>query len=511
MKKVVKIILIVLLCLFSIIVIYLFTKFKNVSIELGDEIKINDFVRYGTIKNVSVDLNGVNNNVVGSYSVDLKYFFINRKLTVDVFDTTPPTLEATNLYKPLNYKFNIDDFIINVSDKSEYELSYSGSFDTSKYDDYPIRIIAKDKYYNETTKDVILSIGWAKRKYSIEVGNEINILDLVYNKEDINTISKKDIEKINKSREGIYYIKSIKNNNEIEIEIEKTKDITPPTLVLKNITIYEGKKIKAPSDFISKVEDKGSLVNVKMLNEIDYSKIGEQKINIEARDIDNNVTVKETTFKIIKDNTGPKISGLSKITINKGAKIDYNKGVKSYDDNFGNCEFSVDSSKVNINKYGTYYAIYTSSDKLGNKTTSKRVISVNHDQSDTNALVKSVADKLSSNVESIRDYVRSNIKYNGNSGGSDPVWYGLNNKVGNCIVHAYVFNSILKVKGYTTKIIWTTDKSHYWNMVYLNGKWVHMDSTPGSRHSKYSIMNDEMRYEQLQGRDWDRDKWPKAE
>ena len=156
------------------------------------------------------------------------------------------------------------------------------------------------------------------------------------------------------------------------------------------------------------------------------------------------------------------------------------------------------------------YAIYTSSDKLGNKTTVKRVISVNHDQSDTNELVNKTASSLSSNAEAIRDYVRT-IKYSTNNGGSDPTWYGLTNRSGNCIVHAYVFHALLKAKGYSSKIIWTTDKTHYWNMVYLNGKWVHMDATPTSRHNKISIMNDEQRYERLQGRDWARSLWPKAE
>ena len=55
------------------------------------------------------------------------------------------------------------------------------------------------------------------------------------------------------------------------------------------------------------------------------------------------------------------------------------------------------------------------------------------------------------------------------------------------------------------------DKTHYWNLVYLNGKWVHMDSTPGVRHERYSIMNDELRYETLSGRDWDRNQWPVCE
>ena len=483
---------------------------KNATVELGDEINTSFFVNYGTNNNIDIDLSKVNKNEVGTYDVDLVYAFVKHKLKVTIVDTTPPLLNVKDIYKQLNSEIKVEDFVEELTDKSKTEVVINGAFDTSKYGDYPIVIVAKDVYGNVTEKKCTLSIGWVKREISVEVGNEIKISDLVYDMKDINTIKQTDLDKINQEREGIYYLKSINNDSEIDIKIEKTKDVTPPSLELKNVTIYEGKKIKSETDFIKKVTDKGSKVTTKMLTSIDYNKIGEQKVKIEASDMDGNKIEKEAILKIVKDKDGPKISGLSKITVNKNTKINYEKGVKAYDDNFGNCEFSVDSSSVNVSKYGTYYAIYTSSDKLGNKTTSKRVIVVNHDKSDTDELVKSVASSLSSNAEAIRDYVRNNISYNTNAGGSDPIWYGLKNKTGNCIVHAYIFDALLKQKGYNTKIIWTIDKSHYWNMVYLNGKWVHMDSTPTSRHNKYSIMNDEQRYERLQGRDWDRSLWPEA-
>lgn len=510
-KKKMILIIIFLIALISFVgFVYFMTKFKNASVELGNEIRPIDFIRYGKDSNVSLDLTKVNKNTVGIYDVSLKYGFIIYDLKLEINDTVSPLLEVKNVYKPLDYKINVNDFVINMTDASETEVSIKNLPVIDGYGDYPITIIAKDIYENETRKDCVLSIGWVKKEISVEVGNEIKISDLVYDIKDKDTIEQAELDKINKEREGIYSLKSVYEGEEIVIKIEKTKDITPPTLEVKNVTIYEGKKINSVNDFITKVTDKGSKVTTKLQNDIDYKKIGEQKVKIEASDIDGNTIKKDAILKIVKDKEGPKISGLSKITINKGAKINYAKGVKAYDDNFGNCEFTVDASGVNISKYGTYYAIYTSTDKLGNKTTSKRVISVNHDKDDTNELVNQTANKLSSDAEAIRDYVRNNIKYNTNNGGSDPIWYGLKNKVGNCIVHAYTFDALLKNKGYNTKIIWTTDKTHYWNMVFLNGKWVHMDSTPTSRHNKYSIMNDEQRFERLQGRDWDRSLWPEA-
>lgn len=488
---------------------YFLTKFKNAEIELGKEITVNDFVSYGTANNIKIDTSKVKNEV-GEYSVKVKYMFVDYDMNVKISDTTPPELEVQNIYKPLDYKIDINDFIVKQEDSSEFNVEIESIPTIDKYGEYPIKMVAKDVYNNVTRKTCMLSIGWAKKEISVEVGNIVKPSDLLFDMKNISAINQTELNKINQQREGIYYLRSTLDDSEIDIKIEKTKDVTPPTLELKNVTIYENKKVNSVNDFVNKVTDLGSTPKVKLLTEINYSKTGSQKVQIEAIDSDGNKVVKETELKIIKDTFGPQIKGTSKLTVNKGTNIDYKKGISAYDENFGNCPFEVDSSSVDVSKYGNYYAIYTSVDNLGNKTTVKRVIAVNHDKTDTNNLVTSIAKGLSSNAEEIRDYVRNNVKYNTNWGGDDPIWYGLNNKVGNCYVHATIFDALLRLKGYDTKIIWTTDKTHYWNMVYLNGKWVHMDSTPTTRHNKYSIMNDDMRYERLQGRDWDRNLWPKA-
>ena len=97
-------------------------------------------------------------------------------------------------------------------------------------------------------------------------------------------------------------------------------------------------------------------------------------------------------------------------------------------------------------------------------------------------------------------------------GDDDPIWYGFNNRRGNCYVHAHCLKALLDYKGYNTQFIWVTDKSHYWLIIELNGGWKHIDATPGVYHSRYSLMNDTQRYETLvyygKNRDWDRSAWP---
>ena len=205
------------------------------------------------------------------------------------------------------------------------------------------------------------------------------------------------------------------------------------------------------------------------------------------------------------------------LTVNKHSTPDYKKGVSAYDSKDGAVNFTVDTSRVNTSKAGTYYAIYTAVDKSGNKATYRRKVVVNHDAEDTTALVKTIAATLPSDPEAIRDYVRSSISYSTNWGGSDPVWYGFKNKTGNCYVHALCLQRLLSAKGYTTQLIWVKNikngrPSHYWLIINLNGVWRHIDATPSRMHGRYSLMTDDQRYETLVSnglqRDWDRSKWP---
>ena len=189
---------------------YFFTKFKDATVELGSEISSKDFIRYGISSNVLVDLSNVKDSV-GEYDVKLKYLLFDYNKKLKIVDTTPPKLELKDIYMPLNYSLNIDDFIVKLEDISETSISFKEKIDISDYGDYKINIIAVDKYNNKTEKECTLSIGWVKKEFSVEVGNEIKISDLLYDMKNKDTINAKELEQINKEREGIYHIKSVLN------------------------------------------------------------------------------------------------------------------------------------------------------------------------------------------------------------------------------------------------------------------------------------------------------------
>ena len=375
------------------------------------------------------------------------------------------------------------------------------------YNDYKVTISVKDKYGNETKATKNLRISLFKEEFNLEYGNKLKKEDILFDLEKgQDYINQEDIDKINNSNVGDYEIKVTVNDIEFTSKII-VRDTKAPDLVLKNITIYDDQQLPSKDSFIKSVKD-ASKYTVELKTSM-TKKLGNQELTFEAVDEHNNKVTKKATLSIIKDTVGPSINGLYNMSVNKYSKPNYYSGVSAYDAKDGKVSFTVNSSKVNTSKYGTYYVTYTAVDKAGNKTTKSRKITVNHDASDTSAKVSAALSKSGTNYESIRQWIMKNVRYSsGNS--SDPVWYGLTNYSGNCIVHAYLYQAMLNKAGYQTKIIYTTDKTHYWVMIYLNGKWWHTDATPTSRHKMISKANDEERFKHLQGRNWDRNKWPKA-
>ncbi len=490
-------------------------KFKNLEVEIGTttSLEMKDFLKDKKYEENSIlitNLEGIDYSKTGEYKVLLSHNGREEEVVLKLIDTTPPTVEFQDITRYIDYIPNADDFIVKKEDLSEMQTSITDVPTIDKFQDYNVNVIVKDASGNETSKICKLSIKWIRDEFTMEKGHILTKEDLLYGVEqDRDLLDDKRLEEISNSEIGEYEIKTNKDGIE-KTTIIKVTDLTPPTLELRNITIYDDEKVGGKESFIANCYDASGEVTTTMKTDINYSKLGTQEIIIEAVDKYGNKVEKTAILTIRKDTVGPVFSGLSTMSVAKNGTINYTSGVSARDAKYGICEYQVDSSSVNTSVAGTYYATYTSKDPLGNKTSTKRKIVVNHDQADVDALVSRIAASISSDVESIRDYCRNNIRYGSSYGDGDPIWYGFNNWTGNCYVHALCFQALLRAKGYETQLIWVTNKTHYWNLVKLNGVWRHMDSTPDRNHRKISIMTDEQRLSTLSGRDWDHSAWPAA-
>ena len=515
-KKIIIIILSIILFLVGISIILFFTLFglrKSVTLEAGiKEIKLSDFYKQNIVVYKSsfiTDISKLDLNQVKSYDIKLKVNNKEKVIKLNIVDRTSPKVKFKDYYANVDYEFNPDDFIEEIDDISETKINVANPPIINGYNDYPVKIQVIDSYNNKTEGNVILHIAMSRNEVIKELGSPLTKEDILYNPEETGDyINQEELDKINESGIGEYEIVIKDNNMEFKTKI-KVQDTTPPELELQKVTIYEDQEVPAKEKFIKSSSDK-SEYEVTLKSNLVAKQVGEQEVVIEAIDKYGNKVEKTTTLAIIKDTIPPVFKGLYNLSVNKYTKINYYSGITAYDEHDGNLEFSVDASSVNTSKYGTYYATYTAVDKSGNKVSAKRQIYVRYDAADRNAKLNDAFKKAGTNYESIRQWIMKNIRYTHEDGGSDKIWFGLTNWRGNCMVHAEIYKALLEKAGYEVKIIYTTNKSHYWCLVKINGVWRHSDATPTSLHNMISAATDAERYAHLQGRNWDRSKWPEA-
>ena len=489
-------------------------RFHDLTVELGTEtINVEAFMtEFADARNAGIvtDLSTVDISVVGSIPLTLRSGRKDETVTLTIEDTTPPEAEFISwLEKTPDYTPDPYDFVASHYDLSDVTVYFVEDVTVlPDYVDQSFTVVVEDTYGNAVSQICTLSIVWLKSEFTMELGETLSKEDLLYSVErDSDRIEQGDLDAINESGVGEYTVASLVDDDVCQIYVV---DTTPPELSVTDISVFKGEKVTV-DDFVESCSDISGDVEVRLVTEPDVETPGKQTLEIEATDINGNTATATVTLAVVRDKNPPVIKGLTTLSVAKHSTPDYLAGVSAKDAVDGVCEVTYDASGVDLTAAGTYYVTYTSKDKDGNTATSKRTIVVGHDQADTDALVDSIAAGLGSDPEAIRDYVRNTIKYSHNDGGADPVWYGFTNKSGNCLVHALCLQSLLTRKGYETQLIWVTNKSHYWLIIHLDGVWRHIDATPGSWHTKYSLMTDEQRYSILQGRDWDRSAWPACE
>lgn len=498
-----------------IIFILVRPKFKDIEIELGTtEVSVDNFLVskiYKKFAKLETDLSEEDLHSVGEKEVTLSFLGKEQVVKLNVVDTTAPSVEFQDIMETYGYEVKAEDFLKSVSDESTITALVMENTTVKEDTEYKVKIKVSDEYGNYTTGDCTLKLGWIIPEVSIELGESLSLKDIVLDVDKFGKyVSKEELDNVDTDKIGTYKI-SATYNDEVYTSTITVQDTTAPTLKLKALSIYDDQTSLDYKKFISKVSDADSYTT-SLKTEITFGKVGKQTITIEAVDASGNKTTKETTLTISKDTTGPVFYGLTAKSIKKNASVNYKSGVKAVDAKDGSVEFTVDYSKVKTSTAGTYYVTYKAKDKSGNVTTRKRKITVLHDSSDTQKKFNEFYNSYlaGKSVEGMAKEIWNRIAGTSDTGGSDPVWYGLTNGKGNCIVHAKILEMALDKAGYENMIIYRTDKAHYWNLVKVNGVWRHIDSSP-----KYntSLQTDKQKLAQpeLKGGDWDHDKFPAAE
>ena len=492
-------------------------KFHDLTVELGTEsISLSDFLtEYADLKKAGFvsDPGLINLNQVGSVELTLRHGKQQETVIFTVDDTTAPTAEfAVHKEVTIDYVPVVSDFITNVYDEDEVQVFFLTEPVLPKdYSDLTVTVVAEDASGNWIRQDCVISYTWMYREVELELGQVLTKADILLDPvRDDSLIDQAAVDAVNAGGVGLFEISSTVGEKTLVCAVN-VADTVGPDLQVQNVQVKLGKDVEL-EDFVVSCEDLAGVAEIRFATQPDTKTESKQTIVIEAVDVNGNVTAKEAVLWVATDFYPPVIRGADKsMSVEKHSEPDFLAGVTANDTKSGDCAVTVDTSKLDLTKAGTYYITYSATDESGNVATVKRKVVVEPNEEDTLALVQSIADTLSDDPEDLRDYVRNKIGYSSNWGGDDPVWYGFTKKLGNCYVHATCLKALFDAKGIESQLIWVTNKSHYWLVVKIGDTWRHIDPTPGVRHTRYSLMTDELRLKTLGGRVWEFDKWPKCE
>lgn len=308
-----------------------------------------------------------------------------------------------------------------------------------------------------------------------------------------------DLSKVNLSKIGTYPVELQVNKSKVKCEVV-VADTEAPTATPVNTTLLAGTTVRAEK-LVKDIKDFSSVL-VEYKDQPDYSTLGKQNVTIVLTDEYANKREIVVELNITEDNTPPEIKGVKDLRAYVGGTINYRKNVKVTDDHDSNPTFTVDSSKVDISKEGTYTVKYIATDAAGNtaEKTAKVVVSRKVESKEDKKLAAiDLADKVLDNiikpgmstkeqVKAIYNWARGNIGYSGHSDKSDyqvEAYNGLKNRSGDCFTYYAVTKlmfdrldipniDVKKVKNYPS------DSNHYWSLVSVDGgkTYYHFDATP---------------------------------
>lgn len=235
---------------------------------------------------------------------------------------------------------------------------------------------------------------------------------------------------------------------------------------------------------------------------------GERLLYLKAKDICGNESEVMTALLTVKADTEPPvIAGVKNRTFTVGETVAYKQGITVSDnrDSEGDIKLSVDSSKVDTKKAGTYTVTFTAVDRAGNASekTAKftfKSTAAKKDDDKLDTYVQKVAKSIftdgmskAKQARAIYDWVRDNIYYAGHYSGRS--WQkeaiaGFSNKRGDCYTHFACAKALLEYCGIDNIDVEKTRVSssearHFWSLVNVGTGYYHFDTTPRTASTKF--------------------------
>lgn len=294
-----------------------------------------------------------------------------------------------------------------------------------------------------------------------------------------------------KQKSGIYEVRVEAWDDGENKVVKKTKLYALP--LKKKAIVQLGKKNLKAEVFLKNKKTSNFSIQFKEGFDIDPLIREEGLYNVPVT-----VKVKEGTKVLelkleVKDTKPPVFTGIEDLSLLLGEEVSYRKGVSVRDNQIEEVNFTVDASKVNLKKEGSYPVFYKASDLAGNKVEEKRMIYVLSSEKshlkEVRAFVRETLADLIHEGMSEEEKLRKifdfchNISYSGSSEKGDIIeaaYQGFKTKTGDCFTYYSMASLLLSEAGFTEKMVSREGgrSRHYWNLVQVQEDWYHFDSCP---------------------------------
>lgn len=190
---------------------------RQVTLEVGEEIELKDFLKKEKKKATFVtDINEIDTTALGEHKVVVKVGFRKFKSTLKVEDTVSPTGDAAEVKAMMGQVPEASDCVTNIVDKTKVTVSYKTEPDVSAEGETSAVVLLTDEAGNVTEVEVPIVVWCDKVAPTIEgaktievtIGGTVSYRQAVTVKDDIDPEPKLSIDssRVDLNRIGFYEV-----------------------------------------------------------------------------------------------------------------------------------------------------------------------------------------------------------------------------------------------------------------------------------------------------------------
>jgi len=467
---------------------------KIVSMEAGGELPdAGAFFKHPTEDAEYVtDMTVINLNEPGIHDIRVRSGKKTYNVKLEIKDTVAPDaeIEMVDIYE--SRKVEPDEFIKSVKDATKVTVTYKTEPDYSKTGSQQVVLILEDTSGNKSEFQSVLRISKVKRLVEVDISEgKFDVSEFLKNEKDT-----KDAEIVDTpfpDTLGLFPVK-IRVGDTIYDSAVEIVDRTAPVAKAVNRKFWTVDKFSA-MDFVEDIVD-STKVTARFEKEPDLTRVGDQTVSIILTDEGGNETRLEAVLTLEVDTEPPKIYGVQDTVVYLNTPVAYKKGVYVVDNRDTDIEVSVDSSKVNIKKVGSYKVIYTATDASGNSTSREVTYTVKEKPADLidPEIVEEMAREilaiiitddmtLKEKALAIYKYVNKNVYYLGGRHSDDLIteaYYAFKKDPGDCYTFFAASDILLNMAGIPNirveRLRYEGETNHYWHMINCGDGWYHFDA-----------------------------------